>query len=175
MKKLSGKSATFAGVLGVVALIGGFAATASAQSLFTPNLTAPTAPSAPTVPSAPAVSQSDAAAAAGAAVDAATSAPAKKVKKPAPKKKVAARDAAKVNVNNKRSSTLVELTVTSKSAANAQPQIVASGLIAGKRKTSNLTKKGGCLYDVAGSFDDESTIEVAGMDLCKDPNINLVE
>ena len=173
MKKFSRKAATFAGAVSILAMIGGFAATATAQSLFSPTLSAPTAPSAP------AVSPSDAAAAAsavGSAAEAATDAATKKTKKPAPKKKkVAARDAAKVNVNNKRSSTLVELTVTSNSAANAQPQMVASGLIAGKRKTSNLSKKGGCLYDVAGSFDDESTIEVAGMDLCKDPNINLVE
>ena len=151
-------------MIGALCLLGVCVSQANAQSLFGD----------PTPTTAPAAA---AAAAAGDAAVAAGSAAAKTVKKVVakPKKKVAARDASKININNKRGATLVELTVTSKANANANPQLIAAGLLSGKKKTSNLAKKGGCLYDVSGTFDDESTIEVAGMDLCKDTTINLVE
>lgn len=154
MTRLTSKAAALVIALGGVALL---AAPAGAQSLF--NTTPAPAVEAPV---AEAVG-----AATAAAVRAAT--PRKAAKKPA------AKNAAKVNIVNKRGATLVELAVLSKSAANAQPQMVASGLLAGKRKTTNLTRNGGCIYDVSGAFDDESTIEVTGLDLCKDANINLVE
>ncbi len=163
MSKKRRTIAAITGALGAIALIGMTSSSATAQSLFGSS-------------PAPAEAAAGAAAATGeAAASAATSAARAVAKKPVKKKVAASRDASKVNVVNKRSATLVELSVTSKSAASAQPQIVASGLIAGKRKTSNLAKRGGCIYDVSGEFDDESTIEVAGMDLCKDTTINLVE
>ncbi len=154
------KAAVLAIALGGASLFGA-AAPASAQSLFN------------TTP-APAVEAAEGAAveAAGAATTAARRAVT--TRKPAAKKP-AGRNAAKVNIVNKRGSTLVELAVVSKASATAQPQMVASGLLAGKRKTSNLARNGGCIYDISGAFDDESNIEVSGFDLCKDPTINLVE
>lgn len=153
MTRFDTKAAALALALGGAVLIA--SAPAGAQSMFN------TTPA----PAAEAVAQEAGAAATRAAAPA---------RKPAAKK-VAAKNATKVNVINKRGATLVELAVVSKSAANAQPQIVAAGLTAGKRKTSNLAKNGGCVYDVSGEFDDESTIEVSGLDLCRDANINLVE
>ncbi len=153
MTRFDTKAAALALALGGAALVA--SAPARAQSLF--NSTP-----------APAV-EAAAEQAAGAATRA--TAPARK----AVAKKTTAKHAARVNIVNKRGATLVELAVVSKSAANAQPQVVAAGLLAGKRKTSNLTKNGGCVYDISGEFDDESTIEVSGLDLCRDGTINLVE
>ncbi|HWG06621.1 MAG TPA: hypothetical protein VG271_16535 [Beijerinckiaceae bacterium] len=80
-----------------------------------------------------------------------------------------------MNVINERAATLVELSVVSQSARNAAPQVVAHDLATGKKVTAALAKRGGCVYGVSGTFDDQSTVEISAVDLCKDNDLNLVE
>jgi hypothetical protein len=154
MKFPSRKVVALAGAIGGAFLIGA-PDLAIAQSMFDPTPTAPAAAPAPAV-----------------AQDAGAEPAAKPKAKP---KKRAPREATRVNVNNRRSATLLQLEVTSASSPGAKAQVVAAELASGKRKTSNLARRGGCIYNISGSFDDESTVEVAGMDLCKDANINLTD
>lgn len=86
--------------------------------------------------------------------------------KPAPKGSVV--------VTNARSATLVELALVSRNK-KVEPVIVARGLAAGTASRAALPKNGGCIYDVDGVFDDETTVEIAGLNLCKDGNLRLVE
>jgi hypothetical protein len=108
-----------------------------------------------------------------------TAAAAPTAKKPAAKKPMAkaavAKEASKVNVINNREATLIELSLTSMATRDAKPQIVAHDLVGGKKTTATLAKKGGCVYSVNGTFDDQSTVELSALDLCKDNNLNLVE
>ena len=55
-------------------------------------------------------------------------------------------NASMVNIRNERAATLVELSVTSTTAKDAQPQIVAHDLTSGKKISAKLAKKGGCIY-----------------------------
>ena len=82
---------------------------------------------------------------------------------------------AKINVINDRDATLVELSVTSTTAKDAKPQVVAHDLKSGQKVSAPLAKNGGCIYDVSGNFDDQSTVEQSAVDFCKDANLNLVE
>lgn len=86
--------------------------------------------------------------------------------KPAPKGAVV--------VTNARAATLVELALVSRNA-KVEPVIVARGLTAGASVRAPLPKGGGCVYDVDGVFDDETTVEIAGLNLCRDGNLRLVE
>ena len=63
--------------------------------------------------------------------------------------------ASKVNVINNRDATLVELSVTSTTAKDAKPQVVAHDLKSGQKVSAQLAKNGGCIYDVSGTFDDQ--------------------
>jgi hypothetical protein len=92
-----------------------------------------------------------------------------------PRKPVAPKEASRVNVVNQRDATLVELSIVSQAARNAAPQVVAHDLASGKKVTAALAKRGGCVYSVSGTFDDQSTVEISAVDLCKDNNLNLVE
>jgi hypothetical protein len=110
--------------------------------------------------------------------DASATAPAK-AKRPVARKAAAKpavpKTVAKINISNNRDATLVELSVISTTAKDATPQIVARDLKSGQKVTAPLAKNGGCIYDVSGNFDDQSTVEQAAVDFCKDANINLVE
>ena len=108
---------------------------------------------------------------------AASAAPAKAKKAVAKKlrKPTVVTNASRVNIINKRAATLVELSVISMTAKDAQPQIVAHDLAPGKTISAKLAKKGGCLYLVSGTFDDQSTVDPSKQDLCKDNNLILVE
>ena len=91
--------------------------------------------------------------------------------------KAAAKLAANKNpviVDNRRQATLVELTITSKDR-NGGAAVIARDVSPGGRVNAKLPAKGGCVWDVSGSFDDESTLEVASVNLCKDPRLTLVE
>ena len=95
--------------------------------------------------------------------------------KPAAKKPAQAANAGTVLVVNKRKVALLELVVTSTKSDDAKPQTIATDLAGGKRKSSALTKNGGCVYDISGVFSDETVVEVNGADLCKDSTISLVD
>ena len=88
--------------------------------------------------------------------------------------KVAKAVSGAVLVDNRREANLLELTLTSR-AKGVKPTVIAKDLAAGAKLNAKLPAKGGCVYDVAGTFDDESVLEVAGVNLCKDRRLTLVE
>jgi hypothetical protein len=92
----------------------------------------------------------------------------------APAKAKPAAAAADVLVDNRREATLLELTIKSK-AKGAEEIVLARDLGPGSKQTAKLPAKAGCVFDVSGAFDDESVLEVAGVNLCKDKRMTLVE
>ena len=93
---------------------------------------------------------------------------------PAKAKPAAKPVVADVLVDNRREATLLELTIKSK-AKGAEDIVLAKDLGPGTKLTAKLPAKSGCVFDVSGSFDDESVLEVAGVNLCKDKRLTLVE
>jgi len=93
---------------------------------------------------------------------------------PAKAKPAAKPAAADVLVDNRREATLLELSIKSK-ASGAEEIVLAKDLGPGAKLTAKLPAKSGCVFDVSGSFDDESVLEVAGVNLCKDKRMTLVE
>ncbi len=82
----------------------------------------------------------------------------------------------KLLIDNHRDSTLTELSLQPAGAnAGTEPTVVAKQLEAGKKITIALPAKSGCVFNVNGTFEDESTLDVPERDLCKDPVITLVE
>jgi hypothetical protein len=179
--------------LGLVLAIAILAApgVASAQSLFdAPAPDTSSSPASSTPPAAPATAPAKAkkpvakmAQSPVAAPDTSSSTPTAaapaKSKKPIAKKTAmkpaVPKTVAKVNVINDRDATLVELSVISTTAKDATPQIVARDLKSGQKISAPLAKNGGCIYDVSGNFDDQSTVEQSAVDFCKDANLDLVE
>jgi hypothetical protein len=100
-------------------------------------------------------------------------APAAPAPKRAKRKPVAAK-VINVQVLNQRDTTLVELTVLG-NGRNAQAITIASQIGPGGKMTTKVPANQGCVFAVNGSFDDESTVEVPQVNLCKDPRITLVE
>ena len=93
---------------------------------------------------------------------------------PAKAKPAAKPAVADVLVDNRREATLMELTIKSK-VKGAEDIVVAKDLAPGAKLTAKLPAKAGCVFDVSGFFDDESVLEVAGVNLCKDKRLTLVE
>ena len=91
---------------------------------------------------------------------------------PAKAKPAAKAVAADVLVDNRREATLLELSLKAK---GAEEVVVAKDLGPGAKLTAKLPAKAGCVFDVSGFFDDESVLEVAGVNLCKDKSLTLVE
>gem|GEM_PF-4360115 len=94
-------------------------------------------------------------------------APVAKPKKPAPK-------ILNVLVINQRDATLVDLSILGR-VKNARTVLIASGVGPGGKKAAKVPANQSCLFSVSGSFDDESTVDVPTVNLCKDPRITLVE
>ena len=94
-------------------------------------------------------------------------APVAKPKKPAPK-------FLSVQVINQRDATLVDLSILGR-VKNARTVLIASGVGPGGKKAAKVPANQGCLFSVSGSFDDESTVDVPVVNLCKDSRITLVE
>jgi len=93
----------------------------------------------------------------------------------APAKKPAAKPtSADVLVDNRREATLLELTIKGKSKGSEEITL-AKDVAPGAKLTAKLPAKSGCVFDVSGAFDDESVLEVAGVNLCKDKRMTLVE
>ena len=93
---------------------------------------------------------------------------------PAKAKPAAKAVSADVLVDNRREATLLELSLKGK-AKDSEEVVVAKDLGPGAKLTAKLPAKAGCVFDVSGFFDDESVLEVAGVNLCKDKRITLVE
>ena len=131
--------------------------------------------------SVPAIAQSQAPAtleapAAEAATDAAKPAARKRVKRKTvakkPKGEVIPRNGAIV-VTNRRGANLVELTAMPEKGGN--PVVLARDLAAGGKASSKLPAKAGCVFSLSGTFDDDSSMDAANLNLCKDGRVNLVE
>jgi hypothetical protein len=80
----------------------------------------------------------------------------------------------RITLENKRPATLTELKIIGKEGA-ATEKVIATNLAPGKKITVNLPPRIGCMFDIAGTYDDDSTIEVADSNLCKDKILRLVE
>lgn len=114
------------------------------------------------------------------ATDAAVDAVKSRARKPAPapaKGKKARAEAVPRNgalvVTNQRSVNLLELTATPQNGGAAV--VISRDLAAGARANGKLPPKAGCVFSLSGTFDDETTMDAANMNLCKDGRINLVE
>lgn len=82
----------------------------------------------------------------------------------------------KLLIDNHRDTVLTELSLQPAGAkAGTEPTIVAKALAAGQKITVALPAKAGCVFNINGTFEDESTLDVPASDLCKDPVITLVE
>ena len=79
-----------------------------------------------------------------------------------------------VVVHNARAAALVELAIVSRNK-KLEPVTVARNVAGGASARSRLPKNGGCVYDVDGLFEDQTTVEIAGVNLCKDGVLRLVE
>ncbi|RFB80183.1 hypothetical protein [Methylovirgula sp. 4M-Z18] len=162
-------SKKFASLLAVTLLCAAVAP-AYAQTLQLPPSTpaAPAAPAPAPAPTAPAVT-APAAQAAPAAEPAAT--PAK------PKKRVVKKKAAGggvVTITNNRSVGLTELTATPTADAKAKP-LVIRGLKPGASKNISVGSKKACVVDLQGTYDDGTTMESSGVDICADKKLNLTD
>ncbi|MDF2120353.1 hypothetical protein PY365_32810 [Roseiarcaceae bacterium H3SJ34-1] len=80
----------------------------------------------------------------------------------------------RITLENKRAATLTELKIIGKEGAAAE-RVIATNLAPGKKITVTLPARIGCIFDLAGTYDDDSTIEVADSNLCKDKALRLVE
>jgi len=119
---------------------------------------------------------------AGAAAATPTDAAVKVKPKPKAKAKSAASDSAKskklpfvtVTVKNGRGAALTLLTATI-SGGNGDPVKVTRALAPGKSATAHLAHDKACLFDLHGDYADGATLDEAGVELCKDKKINLVD
>ncbi len=78
-----------------------------------------------------------------------------------------------VLVTNERAVALAELDATPAGDADAR-QIVAN-LAPGEKTSVRLARGKSCVFDLHGAFEDGSSTKMAGIDLCKDNKVNLVE
>ncbi len=76
-------------------------------------------------------------------------------------------------VTNRRGANLLELTATPTNGGESV--VIARDVAPGARATGKLPAKVGCVFSLSGTFDDESSMQAANMNLCKDGRINLVE
>ena len=80
----------------------------------------------------------------------------------------------RITIENQRDAPLIELKITGKQG-KAVERVIATNLAPGKKITVTLPAGIGCVFDLAGAFTDESTMEAADMDLCKEKTLRLVE
>jgi hypothetical protein len=113
----------------------------------------------------------DAAAPAADAAAAPADATAKKVAKKMAKKKVKAAAKVTVVITNNSGLGLMELDVAM--SGQAESTKVAGPLAAGKKASATIAHDKACLFDIHGSYDDGSTVDSTGVDLCKDKQLNL--
>lgn len=79
-----------------------------------------------------------------------------------------------VVVTNSRGVGLVELDAAI-SGGDGKSVKIAGPLAAGKKSVAHLKHDKACQFDLHGTFDDGTTTDNSGVELCKDRKINLVE
>ena len=97
-----------------------------------------------------------------------------KAKTAAVKKTPAARDFV-LTLNNQRKSSVIFFTVIGKDSSGQEPNLLKDALIAGKSIKVKAKAVMGCAVSVAADFEDGSSVEAAGLDICKDPVVKLVD
>ena len=79
-----------------------------------------------------------------------------------------------LRIENKRNVALKELTIVPK-AGDGSPSIVLAQNIEARRTTTGRVPAGNCLFDVKGTFADNTTLAADDMNLCAQNIIRLVE
>jgi len=104
------------------------------------------------------------------AADAMAKPAAKPHKRAAPKASKAA--IVVVTITNKRA---VALTGLDGSQAGGELVTILSSLAPGKKATARVKHGKDCVFDLHGSYEDGSTTDMPGVDLCKEKTFNLVD
>jgi hypothetical protein len=78
-----------------------------------------------------------------------------------------------VTVTNKRTVALTELDASP--VGGAESSKILGDLAPGKKANVKVTYDKDCMFDLHGAYEDGSSTDLPGMDLCKDRKINLVE
>jgi hypothetical protein len=103
-----------------------------------------------------------------------TPTPAKHAAKPAAKpKKAAEPTTVDVVVTNDRKVALT--TLLASISGSPESKKIAGPLAPGKKVVVHLAHDKACLFDLHGLFEDGADMDAAGVELCKDKTINLVE
>ena len=97
-----------------------------------------------------------------------------KAKAATAKKAPAARDVV-LTLTNKRKSSVVFFTVFGKETNGQEPNLLKDALEAGKSVKVKAKGVTGCTLSVAADFEDGSSVEAGGLDICKDPVVKLVD
>jgi hypothetical protein len=100
----------------------------------------------------------------------ATAKPAAKPHKMAPKAGAAV---AVVTVTNKRAVALTALDATPSGGVEAVT--ILKSLAPGKKATAKVKHGKDCVFDLHGAYEDGSSTDMPGVDLCKEKSFNLVE
>ena len=85
-----------------------------------------------------------------------------------------AAEAKSLRIENKRAVALTELVITTKNNGVPESFVLAQNLAAGKN-IAGAVPRGKCLFDVKGTFADQSTLAAHDMDLCAQRTIRLVK
>jgi hypothetical protein len=80
-----------------------------------------------------------------------------------------------LTVNNQRKSAVVFFTTYGKESSGQEPNLLKDALAAGKSIKVKVKSVSGCLLSVAADFEDGSSVEASGLDVCKDPVVKLVD
>ena len=78
-----------------------------------------------------------------------------------------------LRIENKRDVALTELTITSKDGAAGETFVLARDIAPGQATTRTMPARK-CLFDVKGTFADQSTLAAEDMDLCSQRTLRLV-
>ena len=90
------------------------------------------------------------------------------------KKAPAARDVI-LTLNNQRKSSVVFFTVIGKDSNGQEPNLLKDALVAGKSLKVKSKAVVGCAVSVAADFEDGTSVEATGLDICKDPVVKLID
>ena len=97
-----------------------------------------------------------------------------KAKAAAPKKAPAGRDVV-LTLSNKRKSPVVFFTVFGTESNGQEPNLLKEALETGKSIKVKAKSIAGCTVSVAADFEDGSSVEASGLDICKDPVVKLID
>jgi hypothetical protein len=78
-----------------------------------------------------------------------------------------------VSVTNSRGVALIELDAARPGGYLSKAMV--KNLAPGKRAATKIPTDEDCVYDLRGRYADGSVTELPGVDLCKDPKVNLVD